>query len=105
MNVNQEHMKYLKIKDNKGFFLKDKAKPDEWTEIDQIDKNDLMKLLEYASESEFEMEAYDESLIQHKAHQIIYKNLIEKFDTFLSNKNRFIDESESIYKTALEKYK
>lgn len=98
-------MKYLKIKDNKGFYLKDKANPEEWTEIDQIDKNDLMKLLDYASETDFEMDTYDVSLIQHKAHQIIYKNLSEKFDTFLANKNRFKDESESIYKTALEKYK
>ncbi|MGD9993920.1 MAG: hypothetical protein AB7S69_11525 [Salinivirgaceae bacterium] len=97
-------MKYLKIEDNKGYFLKDKTNPDEWTEIDQIEKNDLMKLLESASEPDFEMDAYNESLIQHKAHQIIYKNLTEKFDTFLSNKSRFIDESESIYKTALEKY-
>lgn len=104
MNVNHELMKYLKIEDNKGYFLKDKTNPDEWTEIDQIEKNDLMKLLESASEPDFEMDAYNESLIQHKAHQIIYKNLTEKFDTFLSNKSRFIDESESIYKTALEKY-
>lgn len=104
MNVNQELMKYLKINDNKGYFLKDKTIPDLWTEIDQIDKNDLMKLLESASEPDFEMDAYDESLIQHKAHQIIYKNLTEKFNAFLSNKSRFIDESESTYKTALEKY-
>ena len=97
-------MKYLKIEDNKGYFLKDKTNPDEWTEIDLIDKNDLMKLLESASEPDFEMDAYNEGLIQHKAHQIIYKNLTEKFDTFLANKSRFIDESESIYKTALEKY-
>lgn len=104
MNVNHELMKYLKIEDNKGYFLKDKSNPDEWTEIDQIDKNDLMKLLEFASEPDFEMDTYNESMIHHKAHQIIYKNLTEKFDTFLSNKSRFIDESESIYKTALEKY-
>lgn len=97
-------MKYLKIEDNKGYFLKDKTNPDDWTEIDKIDKNDLMKLLESASEPDFEMDDYNESLIQHKAHQIIYKNLNEKFDTFLSNKSRFIDESESIYKTTLEKY-
>lgn len=97
-------MKYLKIKDNKGYFLKDKTTPDVWTEIDLIDKNDLMKLLESASEPDFEMDTYDESLIQHKAHQIVYKNLTEKFNTFLSSKSRFIDESESIYKTALEKY-
>ena len=104
MNVNHKLMKYLKIKDNKGYFLKDKTNPDEWTEIDQIDKNDLMKLLDSASDPDFEMDVYNENLIQHKAHQIIYKNLTEKLDTFLLNKSRFIDESESIYKTALDKY-
>jgi len=105
MNVNQNHMKYLKIENNKVYFLKDKTKPEEWTEIDQIDKNDLMNLLNYAIESDFEMDSYNEKLIQHKAHQIIYKNLIEKFESFLSNKNRFIDESELLYKTAFDKYK
>ncbi len=97
-------MKFLKIKDNKAFFLKDKAEPASWTEIDQIEKNDLMKLLDYASSDDFEMDNYDENIIQHKAHQIIYKNLYEKFSDFLTNKNRFIDESESIYKAALAKY-
>jgi hypothetical protein len=98
-------MKYLRINDNKGYYLKDKANPDDWTEIDQLDKDDLMKLLDYASEPDFEMDAYNEGLIQHKAHQIIYKNLYEKFETFLSNKNKFKDESDSIYKAALDKYK
>jgi len=104
MNVKQEHMKYLKIENNKGFFLKDKANPTEWTEIDQLGKNELLKLLDYAIEDEFEMDTYDEVIIQHKAHQIIYKHLFEKFSTFLLNKNRFKDESELIYKEALEKY-
>jgi hypothetical protein len=98
-------MKFLKISDSRGFYLKDKSKQEDWTEIDQIDKNDLMRLTDYAIEADFEMDLYDESLIQHKAHQIIYKNLFEKFTALLSSKNRFKDESESIYKIALEKYK
>lgn len=97
-------MKFLKIEDNKGFFLKDKTNPTEWTEIDQIEKNELMKLLDYAIEDDFEMDAYEEVVIQHKAHQIIYKHLYEKFSTFLLSKNRFKDESELIYKEGLEKY-
>jgi hypothetical protein len=97
-------MKFLKIENNKVFFIKDKSQPDNWAEIDQMEKNDLMKLLDFATEEDFEMDDFDENLIQHKAHQIIYKNLFEKFSTFLLNKNRFKDESEAIFKEALEKY-
>lgn len=97
-------MKFLKIENNKVFFRKDKSQPDNWAEIDQMEKNDLMKLLDFATEEDFEMDDFDENLIQHKAHQIIYKNLFEKFSTFLFNKNRFKDESEAIFKEALEKY-
>lgn len=97
-------MIYLKIEDNKGFFLKDKESPDDWTELDKIEKEDLMRLLDYATEEEFEMDEYNEEILGNKAHQIIYKNLYEKFDNFLSNKNRFKDETDNIFKEALEKY-
>lgn len=97
-------MKFLKIEDSKGYFIKDKANPADWVEIDKIEKDDLMKLLDYAVEEDFEMDQYLEENIQHKAHQIIYKHLFEKFELFLQNKDRFKDESELIYKEALEKY-
>ena len=42
-------MKYLKIEDNKVFFIKDKSQPSTWTEIDQIEKNDLLNLLNLAT--------------------------------------------------------
>lgn len=97
-------MKYLKIDNSKGYFIKDNNKPEDWFEIDLIDKNDLMNLLDYAAVDEFEMDTYSEEEIQHKAHQIIYKQLFDKFENFIANKMRFIDESEQIYKDALEKY-
>ncbi|OAN63433.1 hypothetical protein A8B79_15260 [Balneola sp. EhC07] len=97
-------MKYLKIEDNKAFFIKDKAQPEDWTEIDKIEKEDLLKLLNFATEVDFEMDDYDEITLGHKAHQIIYKSLHEKLSTFLSNKDRFKDQTESLYKEELEKY-
>lgn len=97
-------MKYLKIEDNKAFFIKDKAQPDDWTEIDQIEKEHLLKLLDYAIEEDFEMENYDEAVLGHKAHQIIYKSIHEKLNIFLGNKDRFKDQTKNIYKEALEKY-
>jgi len=96
-------MKYLKIEDNKGFFLY-KETPETWNEIDSLTKDGLMNLLNKAIESDFEMDEYNEELIQNKAHQIIYKNLHEKFTQLLSNKTRFKDESEMLYKDAIEKY-
>ena len=99
-------MKYLKIEDNRGFFLRIAADggADTWSEIDQIGKDDLFALLNKAISEEFEMDEFNEDVLSNKAHQIIYKNLYEKFLDLLTNKTRFKDESESLYKAAIEKY-
>lgn len=104
MNEKIELMKFLKIEDNKGYFLQDKTQPHIWTEIDQIEKDDLLKLLDNATNENFELDTYEESTLGNKAHQIIYKHLFEKFTTFLSNIDRFKDEADNIYKDAIEKY-
>lgn len=104
MNEKTERMKYLKIENNKAFYLQDKNQPNTWIEIDQIEKNDLLKLLDYATNEDFELDMYEESKLANKAHQIIYKHLSEKFATFLANKNRFKDEANNLYKEAFEKY-
>lgn len=97
-------MKYLKIENNKGYYIKNTASSTNWIEIDQIEKDDLLNLLDLATNEDFEFDAYDENLLANKAHQIIYKHIVEKFTTFLSNKDRFKDEAENLFKTALEKY-
>lgn len=98
-------MKYLKIEDNKGFFLKTKEdSTTEWIEIDRIAKDDLLFLLTQATSDTFEMDAYSEDIMANKAHQIIYKNIHEKFLSLESLKSKFKDESESLYKEALDKY-
>ena len=75
------HMKYLKIEDNKGYFLKaGDSTPGEWIEIDKVNKDDLMKLLNKAVDTEFDMDEYSEEILGNKAHQIIYKRLYEKFN-------------------------
>ena len=63
-----------------------------------------MNLLNKAIDSDFEMDEYKEDILGNKAHQIIYKNIYEKFVTLLANKSRFKDESENLYKDALKKY-
>jgi hypothetical protein len=97
-------MKYLKIENNKGLFLIKNSEGDEWIEIDKISKDNLLNLLEIAISSDFEMDEYREEDIGHKAHQIVYKSIYEKFLDLISNKNSFIDECDSQFKTALEKY-
>lgn len=97
-------MKYLKIENNKGFYRTDKM-TENWTELDQINKEHLITLLKLAKEEDFEMDEYADELIQNPAHNIIYKNIHGKFDDFLNNKTRFLDSVEVLYKPAIEKYK
>jgi len=97
-------MKYLKINNNKGFYRLDITTED-WIELDQINKDNLLALLKLASSGEFEMDDYEEELLQNPAHNIIYKNIHGKFNDFLTNKTRFQDSVEAMYKTALDKYK
>jgi hypothetical protein len=94
-------MKYFKIENKKVLFSVD---TENWFQIDEITKDYLMQLLELAINSDFEMDEYEESLIANPAHQIIYKNIHEKFEELLNNKKRFKDESDSKYKEAFEKY-
>lgn len=94
-------MKYLKIEDSKAAYTIDGVN---WKPIDKIDKDALLLLVDLALSGEFEMDAYDEAILNNQAHQIIYKNIFEKFTELLNNKDRFRDESESLYKDAIEKY-
>lgn len=99
-----KHMKYLKIENNKGLYRLDTS-IDTWIELDQINKDHLLLLLKSASSDNFEMDEYEDSLLRNPAHNIIYKNIHGKFKDFLSNKTRFQDSVEAMYKSAIEKYK
>lgn len=94
-------MKYLKIENGKGYIQK---APDQWIELDQIGKEDLLSLLDKAINDEFEMDEFITDSLQNKAHQIIYKQLYQKFNELKLEKSRFKDESEQLYKSAIEKY-
>ncbi len=105
-NITKEewkHMKYLKIETNKGYFLKI-GEVNSWIEIDKISKEDLINLLKSALNSDFEMDVFKEESIAHKAHQIVYKSIYEKFVNLIDNKSKFTDECDSLFKNAIEKY-
>lgn len=103
-NVILKHMIYLKIENNKGYYRIDTT-TENWLELDQINKEHLLSLLKFASTEDFEMDEYDDSLLQNPAHNIIYRNIHGKFKDFLTNKTRFQDSVEAMYKTAIDKYK
>lgn len=106
MTEKTQHMTYLKIEDNKGFFLRIvEGQEPAWHQIDMITKEDLYFLLKKAITEEFQMDEFKKEVLSNKAHQIIYKSLNEKFVDLVGNKTRFKDESENLYKAALEKYK
>ena len=71
----------------------------------QLDINNEWIILADTDEGvEFEIDDMNNNEISNPAHKIIYQNLRDKFNEFLSNKTQFLDESEALYKDALQKY-
>lgn len=97
-------MKYLKIEGMKGWYYS--SIKSEYVLIDKISKEDILNLLNSATtpDVEFEIDEFIESNLPNPAHSIIYNSLYSKFSEIISNRERFIEESKSIYKDALEKY-
>lgn len=97
-------MKFLMIKKSKAYFLNADNKE---KEIDSIGKDDILFLLEQATnpDIDFEIDELDDNNVKNEAHRIIYDNISGKFLELLKNKNVFMDESESLYRDALTKYK
>ena len=94
-------MRHLKIESNSGFF---NIGDDEWKLLDELNKENLLILLEKALSDDFEMDEYIEESIGNQAHRLIYKSVHEKLHTLQSIKDRFNDESERLYSEAYEKY-
>lgn len=96
-------MKYLRIDNGKGYYL---GSDGELHEIDSIQKEDMLHLLDAATNRviDFEMDESEDG-IQNEVHRIIYKELHKRLKELLEDKDRFLDESESLYKEALQKYK
>ena len=97
-------MKCLEIRNGKGYFYNMDG---EMVELDKMKKDDLMHLLNIATDTEknFEMDDIQLSNIENQAHKVIYENLFDKFQELLQNRTRFYDESIALYKDAMQKYK
>ena len=96
-------MKLLKIENSSGFFRLESGKYDP---IDKISKDDLLQLVNITlSDEDVEFDAYDESMIQNHAHQVIYKSVVRKLQSLRERKQEFFDESARLYLEEYEKYK
>lgn len=96
-------MKLLKVENGCGHFLLESG---EYSPVDKISKDDLLRLVNATlSEGDVEFDAYDESLIQNHAHQVIYKSVIRKLQSLRERKQEFVDESARLYLEEYEKYK
>ena len=94
-------MKILRIRNSKGEFSLD---GNNYSAVDIINKDDLLKMIDLFVNYECEMDEYSEESIQNKAHQIIYQNIYRKFNELGKNKAQFKEMSENLYKDAIDKY-
>jgi hypothetical protein len=97
-------MKYLIIENNRAFY---QLNGDESTRktIDQISKEDLLKLVELCMEEDaFEMDPFNPEDIPQAAHQIIYKNIYQKLNDLLLRRVSFSDEKTALYRKAIDSY-
>lgn len=85
-------MKYLMVDSGRVFYSLDGSAASK-KPIDQISKDDLLILLKLAiSEESFEMDPYSTESVHNAAHQIIYKNIYQKFEDVRLHRVSFEDE-------------
>ncbi|MBN2211729.1 MAG: hypothetical protein JW709_10080 [Sedimentisphaerales bacterium] len=92
-------MKLLKADSSKGFFLADDGS---YREIDEITKEDLLRLMRNVLKDEVEFDEYDEDVIKNQAHQVVYKSIYRNLQLLKDRKQEYVDESDRLY---LEDYK
>lgn len=95
-------MKILRISNNKGQFSID---GENFKEVDLLLKEDILALMESVVNLDVEMDSYNDDLIQQPAHKIIYRNLYQRLTSLLTQKERFKQESQNMFKDAIEKYR
>ena len=95
-------MKYLKIDKSKGYYYNEK---NEYIEIDKIGSEDIYYLLNKAINSDdFDMDQYDETILHHEVHRIIYNEIYNKMQNFIKQKESILFEVNSLYDEAKRKY-
>lgn len=97
-------MKYLIIDHGQAYYSLDGSLANKKA-IDKISKEDLISLLRLVVSDEFfEMDPYTQETLHNAAHQIIYKNIYQKFDDLKARRVSFQDEKIGLYRAAINKY-
>ncbi len=94
-------MKLLKIRENQGYYL---LANKEYSPVDKITKDDLLRLVDLALEDGTTYDEYSEDNLKNQAHQIIYKSVFEKLSALSERKDEFRDESERLFLKEYERY-
>jgi len=95
-------MKLLKIEGNLGYYRDDQG---EFSLVDKITKEDLLRLVKLTLDKEVEFDEYDDEDLKNQAHQIVYKSIFEKLRGLRERRQEFIDESERLYLQEYERYR
>lgn len=97
-------MKLLKIENNKGYYF---VSQDKFDTVDKITKDDILRLVSLTLDmnQEVEFDEYDLDNLKNKAHQIIYKSIVEKLQELKKRRKEYTDETERLYLTEYEKYR
>lgn len=98
-----QYMKVLRINNGKGQFS---IKEGDYKPIDEISKDDLLEILKLiikAEDIEFD-EITDKNKVDNVAQNIVYSRLLSKIKELKERKRSIIDEVNSEFKDAIEKY-
>ncbi|MDD4778683.1 MAG: hypothetical protein PHV53_10410 [Fermentimonas sp.] len=94
-------MKLLKLDSNQGFFL---AEDGNYCAIDEITKEDLLRLVRCVLNDDVEFDEYDEEVIKNQAHQVVYKSIYRNLQSLKERRQEFIDEAERLYLDDYKRY-
>ena len=97
----KRYMKYLRVDNRKGQFLKD----DNWVDITSLGKDDLLRMVRAALEDDqFEIDEYDEDALPNPAHKIIYKHVCQQLTDIHARRNEYQEARRNLFKDAYEQY-
>lgn len=91
----------LKIDKNQGWFQKADG---EYEKIDEITKEDLLRIMENILNEDVLMEEYDEEKLKNQAHQVVYKSIYTNLKSLNDRKEEFKDNIERLYQDQYTKY-
>lgn len=97
-------MKILKIENGIGLFYSFIKK--EYIEIDKINRDSLLALVDYVLKNDdSNCDSFEGTTILNKAQEIVYKDISTKLLELIEKRETIINEINSKYKEAEEKYK